>query len=80
MIDAIAIDMHPPAIIQPAKGRSRDRNRTRRGTGKPSRNWTPYAIGAILILSDGSECRVLMDRAGNWICRDERGRVWRLPE
>ena len=85
MIDAIAIDlMTPPAIIQPVRSRGRDRRRSRRRErrehSQPSPTWRGYAIGAVLILNSGNECRLMMDPEGNWLCRDERGQLWELPQ
>ena len=82
MIDAYALELDPPAIIEPARSRGRDRSRSRdrRDTAPTSRRWRGYVVGAVLVLANGDECRLLIDHRGRRICRDERGRVWMLPE
>lgn len=55
----------PPAIVVPAKRRGRRERRGSRGTT------TAIAIGTILILSDGSECRVTHI--------DANGQPWCVP-
>ncbi|MCA1776077.1 MAG: hypothetical protein LC676_10840 [Loktanella sp.] len=82
MIDAFAIDLDPPALIVPArKGRGRDRGRGRgRDDYRPRRDWTIFAIGTVLILSDGRECVVVSAPPAEAICEDDRGNLWLLPD
>lgn len=62
MIDAIALDLAPPVAIHRKSKRS---NRS---------NWLNGAIvvGTVLILSDGSRCRVTVI--------DQNGQIWCVSE
>lgn len=64
-MDAHALD-HPPAIIWEARKRRSHRQTNRRRTAA-------LFVGAILILPDGTECRIIaFDQHGRPLCNPQR--------
>lgn len=63
--DSKFINLEPPAIVEPVKKRKRkNRSRSRGPT-------TAIAVGTVLILGDGTKCRVTHI--------DQNGQPWCVP-